>query len=153
MSASDLFGVEISLPVSTESLSAMISALGVDDLSLDEFAQMLGQQTYEQYKTQGDLDDLETLSSAICGQNAIALHARAVELIPDHHPGKPSILNSSGCSLLARFVRLGNIEDPNSAVALHTRAVHLAPDGHRKSLFGSAVSLIPFDTDTSAPRI
>ncbi|KAI0083075.1 hypothetical protein BDY19DRAFT_998884 [Irpex rosettiformis] len=118
MSASDPFGVEISLPVSAESPSAMISALGVDDLPLDEFAQMLGQQAYEQYKTQGDLDDLETLSSVIA----------SLDRTDDDHPEEADIVGNLGLALYARFKHAGDLHDLVEAISLQQRANTLTPD-------------------------
>ncbi|KAF8135902.1 CHAT domain-containing protein [Mycena galopus ATCC 62051] len=54
----------------------------------------------------------------------------AVQLTPDGHPDKPSMLNNLGNSLSRRFKRLGDLSDINKSVLMNELAVQLTPDGH-----------------------
>ncbi|KAJ7213420.1 TPR-like protein [Mycena pura] len=54
----------------------------------------------------------------------------AVQLTPDGHPDKPSLLNNLGNSLSRRFQWLGDLNDINKSVLMFEDAVKLTPDGH-----------------------
>jgi hypothetical protein len=54
----------------------------------------------------------------------------AVQLTPDSHRDKPSLLNNLGNSLLGRFKRLGNLSDINKSILMFEDTIRLTPDSH-----------------------
>jgi hypothetical protein len=54
----------------------------------------------------------------------------AVHLTLDAHPDKPSRFSNLGISLLARFDRLGDLDDLNKSILVLKDAIGLTPDGH-----------------------
>ncbi|KAI0083816.1 CHAT domain-containing protein [Irpex rosettiformis] len=80
---------------------------------------MLGQQAYGQYKTQGDLDDLET---------SIQCYRIAMNRTNDDHPEKADIVGNLGLALYARFKDVGDHHDLEEAISLQQRANTLTPD-------------------------
>ncbi|KAJ7934314.1 CHAT domain-containing protein [Mycena leptocephala] len=61
---------------------------------------------------------------------SVLMFEDAVQLTPDGHPDKPSLLNNLGNSLLGRFKWLGDLSDINKSVLMKEDAVRLTPDGH-----------------------
>lgn len=61
---------------------------------------------------------------------AIKSRSRAVDMSPDSHPLKPTLLNNLANSLQRRYQRTGDARDLEQAAAHQTRAVALTPDGH-----------------------
>ncbi|TDL21452.1 TPR-like protein [Rickenella mellea] len=55
---------------------------------------------------------------------------RAIQLTPDTHPMKPSLLNNLGSSLSTRSERFGELKDIEQAILSHQRAIQFTPDGH-----------------------
>jgi tetratricopeptide (TPR) repeat protein len=68
----------------------------------------------------GQLSDIE---------DAIAIHNRSLQLIPDGHILKPSASNNHCVLLFARFNRLGELVDIDAAIVAARRVVQLTPDG------------------------
>ncbi|KAG8749939.1 hypothetical protein FRC14_000941 [Serendipita sp. 396] len=62
--------------------------------------------------------------------NAIARFQTAVNLTPDGHLHKPTLLNNLANSLRTRFKRLGVLDDIDNAIIQNQAAVNLTPDGH-----------------------
>ncbi|KIJ31799.1 hypothetical protein M422DRAFT_185482 [Sphaerobolus stellatus SS14] len=62
-------------------------------------------------------------------QSVLKFH-EAVQLTPDGHLNKPSLLNNLGNSLLTQFEQLGDMTDLNQSILKFQEAVQLTPNGH-----------------------
>jgi hypothetical protein len=76
---------------------------------------------------------------------SVLMFEHAVQLTPDGHPDKPSMLNNLGTSHLRCFERLGDLDDMNKSILMFEHAVQLTPDGHpdkpsRVSNLGNSLS-------------
>jgi hypothetical protein len=71
----------------------------------------------------GDLSDII---------KSVSMLEDAIELTPDGHPDKPTLLNNLGNSLLGRFEFLGDFDDINTSVLMCEKAVQMTPDSHPK---------------------
>ncbi|KAI0083206.1 CHAT domain-containing protein [Irpex rosettiformis] len=97
---------------------------------------ILGQQSYDQYETQGNLKVLEC---------AIRSYRLAMELAEDDDPNKVAIINNLGMSLSARFECIGEPQDSEEIIFLGQLANALTPDdspAKHSRLCNLAVSLI-----------
>ncbi|KIJ43564.1 hypothetical protein M422DRAFT_169773 [Sphaerobolus stellatus SS14] len=75
-----------------------------------------------QFEQHGDMTDLN---------QSVLKFQEAVQLAPNGHPDKPSLLNSLGNLLARRFEQLGDMTDLNQSVLkFQEAAVQLTPDDH-----------------------
>ncbi|KAI0083322.1 CHAT domain-containing protein [Irpex rosettiformis] len=81
--------------------------------------QMLALYAYEQYKTRGDLNALET---------SIQCYRVAMGATEDDHPEKVDIINNLGVALHTRFECAGEHQDLEEAIFLRQLADALTPD-------------------------
>ncbi|KIJ41386.1 hypothetical protein M422DRAFT_255581 [Sphaerobolus stellatus SS14] len=78
------------------------------------------------------LKEITNIDMAVAAHQkaAIAAQQEAVDLIPDGHAAKPSMLISLGHSFNSRFGQFGKLTDIDKAIALGQEAVNLTPNGH-----------------------
>ncbi|KAG8749350.1 hypothetical protein FRC11_011418, partial [Ceratobasidium sp. 423] len=63
-------------------------------------------------------------------KKAIEYGTRALELTPDEHPGRPSVLGGLGTFYHEKFKRMGNLEDLEKAIELQSQGLASTPDDH-----------------------
>ncbi|KAI0312531.1 CHAT domain-containing protein [Amylostereum chailletii] len=81
------------------------------------------------------LGELSDLNSAVAAhQEAIKLipddHATVIKLTPEGHANRAAYLSSLGASFLARFTRLGRLDDLDGAIHVQQQVDELIPDDH-----------------------
>ncbi|KAI0083548.1 CHAT domain-containing protein [Irpex rosettiformis] len=112
-------GAEPHPPASAESSLATSSTPNPSYLPLHAEMRIVAERAYEQYKTRGDLNALET--SIQCCRVAMG----ATE---DDHPEKVDIIASLAVVLCARSKCVGEPQDLEEAISLHQLANALTPD-------------------------
>ncbi|KAI0084237.1 CHAT domain-containing protein [Irpex rosettiformis] len=117
MSTSD--GAEPHPPASAESSIATSSTPNFSNLPLHIEMRIVATRAYEQYKTRGDLDALET---------SIQCLRVAMGVTEDDHPEKAAIINNLGLALNTRFECAGERQDLEEAIFLWQLANALTPD-------------------------
>ena len=85
------------------------------------FSDTLAAALYKQSDLTGQLGDLD---------DAIALHHKALKLLPAPHPDRLNSLNNLGSALVMRFNHTSKIEDVDEAITLHQEALSLQPASH-----------------------